>query len=187
MKIQTIKELMIPVSEYATVSIDASLYEAVLALEKADAGFDPSLPRHRGILVYEKNGKIIGKIGQIDVLRVLEPKYDKFFEDKSFERTGLSPMYRKILTEQYRLWDKPLGDLCRKAAEFKVANFMQSPMIGECVDENSNLNEAIHQFVVGSHQSLLVTRKGDIVGILRLSDMFRLIVNEIKEGKLVKI
>ena len=37
MKNYMVKELMIPLSEYATVNVEANLYEAVLALEKAQA------------------------------------------------------------------------------------------------------------------------------------------------------
>ena len=40
MKTYKIKDLMVPMSEYATVSEEATLYEAVLALEKAQEEFD---------------------------------------------------------------------------------------------------------------------------------------------------
>ena len=40
MKTQTIKNLMVPLSEYATVPLDATLLDAVVALEKAQAAFD---------------------------------------------------------------------------------------------------------------------------------------------------
>jgi CBS domain-containing protein len=52
---------------------------------------------------------------------------------------------------------------------------------GEYVREDATLDEAIHQLVIGHHQSLLVTRGEEIVGILRLSDVFREICNMIKE------
>jgi CBS domain containing-hemolysin-like protein len=35
MKSISVKEIMVPLSEYATVSKDATLYEAILALEEA--------------------------------------------------------------------------------------------------------------------------------------------------------
>ena len=57
---------------------------------------------------------------------------------------------------------------------------MYTPSEGEYVDENTSLREAIHQFVMGHHQSLLVTRKGDIVGILRLTDLFKAIFQVMK-------
>jgi len=44
------------------------------------------------------------------------------------------------------------------------------------------MDEAIHQLVLGHHQSLLVTGKdGDIVGILRLTDVFSTISQSMYE------
>jgi predicted transcriptional regulator len=40
------------------------------------------------------------------------------------------------------------------------------------VQEDATLNEGIHQLIVGHHQSLLVARDSEVVGILRLSDVF---------------
>ena len=42
----------------------------------------------------------------------------------------------------------------------------------ECLNENATLDEAIHLLVMGHQQSLLVTRDSEIVGILRLTDVF---------------
>ena len=44
MKSYTVKELMVPLSEYATVSEDATLYEAVLSLEEAQENSKTSTP-----------------------------------------------------------------------------------------------------------------------------------------------
>jgi CBS domain containing-hemolysin-like protein len=184
MKTKIVKNLMVPLSEYVTVSKDATLHEAVLALAQAQVEFDPRRRRHRAILIYDEDHKIVGKIGQIDILRALEPKYEEIMKSDSFARMGLSPIYQKSLIEQYTLWNKPLNDICRKAAELKVQRFMQTPVEGECVDENASLDTAIHQFIMGQHQSLLVTRQKEIVGILRLIDVFLEIVESIKACKL---
>ena len=75
MKTMIVKNLIVPLSEYAIVSEEATLYEAVLALEKAQAKFDQNRYRHRAILVYDEKKHIAGKISQLDILRALEPKY----------------------------------------------------------------------------------------------------------------
>ena len=59
---------MVPLSDYATVSEEATLYEAVIALEKAQATFDQSRYRHRALLVYNNQNQIVGKISQLDIL-----------------------------------------------------------------------------------------------------------------------
>ena len=40
MKSYSVKELMVPLSEYATVTENATLYDAVLALEEAQENFE---------------------------------------------------------------------------------------------------------------------------------------------------
>lgn len=48
------------------------------------------------------------------------------------------------------------------------------------MDEGVTLDQAIHQLIMGKYQSLLVTRNGDIVEILRLVDVFREVFEQIK-------
>ena len=63
MKSYLVKDLMVPLSEYATVTENARLFEAVLALEKAQENFEDEHTRyrHRAVLVLDKKGKVIGK------------------------------------------------------------------------------------------------------------------------------
>lgn len=184
MTMPLVKDLMIPLSEYAVVSEDATLSEAVLALEKAVAAFDPKRSRHRAILVQDTHKQIVGKISQIDVLRALEPGYEELLKSDRLTRLGLSPMYQKSLIDQYTLWQEPLNDLCSKAAELKVKRFMQKPSEGEFVGASASLDTAIHQLIMGTHQSLLVTENDAIVGILRLSDVFMEVVKRIRAMEL---
>ena len=163
---------MIPLSEYATVSKDATLSEAVVALKAAPEQFDPTTYRHRAILVYDEKNNIIGKLSLICILRALEPKYDQMISDKRPMHVGFTRQFQKSMLEQLKLWEAPLKDICKKAANVKVENFMMVPVEGEYVEKNASLNEAIHQFVMGHHQSLLVTEGKKIVGVLRLTDVF---------------
>ncbi len=174
-EIITVGDLMVPLDEYATVSQEATLYEAVLSLEKAQEDLDRKryLYLHRAILVYDDNHKIVGKISQLDVLRALEPKYSEMGDMRTLSRAGFSPQFLKSLMEQYSLCDKSFTDMCRKAAQITVKQFMYAPTEGEYVEEDTSLCEAIHQFVMGHHQSLIVTKNKDIVGILRLTDVFK--------------
>jgi len=181
MKDYNIKDIMVPISEYATVSEDSTLYEAVLALEKAQQEFDRSHYMHRAVLVFDKKQKIIGKVSQLDVLRALEPKYSEIQDHSGLARYGFTKKFVKSMMDQYKLWETPLLNICQKASEIKVSKIMYTPTEGEYVDENATLNEAIHMLVMGHHQSLLVTKKDDIIGILRLTDVFAAIFHTMKE------
>jgi hypothetical protein len=54
------------------------------------------------------------------------------------------------------------------------------------VDENAFLDMALHQLTAGANLSLLVTRGAEIVGILRLSDVFAAVYHSMKESELQK-
>jgi CBS domain-containing protein len=188
----TVKDLMVPLAEYATVSEEATLYDAIIALEKAQEefdtrlekapeGFDTKRYKHRAILVLDKNGDVVGKISQLDALRGLEPKYAEMQERPGLHRYGFTKKFMKSVLEMYHLWDSPLQDIREKSNKIPVSSFMYIPTEGEYVDEDATHDEAIHQLVVGHHQSLLVTKKGKITGILRLSDVFAAIFYKIKE------
>ena len=184
MKTIAVKDLMVPLSEYATVFQEATLYDAVLALEKAQQTFDPEKHRHRAVLVYDKDNKVVGKLGQLDILKTLEPKYAEMGDLGPLSRAGFSPEFLKSMIEKFALWDKPLSDICSKAAGLKVKDIMYTPTEGEYVEESASLGEAIHQLVMGHHQSLLVTRRKEIVGILRLVDVFRRVLEAMKTCEL---
>jgi CBS domain-containing protein len=182
MKTISVKDVMVPVSEYATVSQEATLYDAVLALEKAQEKFDQNRYRHRAILVYDENGKITGKISQIAILRALEPKYEHFEIPRS--RLLFAPKFMNSLFDQYDLWNKPLDDICKKAGQTRVKEFVENFGEGEIVEEETSLNEAIHILVVGQLQSLLVMRKGEVTGLLRLTDVFHEVFKMVKACEL---
>lgn len=181
MKKYKVKDLMVPREDYAVISEDANIFEAVQALEKAQQDFDQARYRHRAILVEDKTGRIVGKLGQIDVLRALEPKYEEMKADTpGIAKYGFSRKFLLSMLETYKLFDKPLDDICRKAGLEKVSTYMHRPTEGEYIGEDDSLDKAIHLFVVGSHQSLLVTRGDHIVGLLRLTDVFAAVFHAMK-------
>jgi CBS domain-containing protein len=173
-KSRTVKEVMVPLAEYATVHEAATLYDAVMALEKAQRLFSRGRYQHRAILVLGTNDKIVGKISQMDVLKSLEPKYRKIGDADRISRAGgFSPEFLKSMLDSFGLWQEPLADICKKALALKVKDFMYTPTEGEYIQENAGLGEAINQLVMGSHHSLLVLDdRKKIVGILRLTDVF---------------
>lgn len=175
-----VKEVMVPLAKYATVSEDATLYEAVYALEESQKNLEEGRDRHRAVLVCSGEGRVLGKISQLDILRGLEPKYAEI--DKLTEESKLvySPEVLKSMLEQYYLWKRPLEDICRKAAEVRVSTMMSIPGPGEMVDEEATLDEAIHRLLMGRLQSLLVKRGEEFVGVLRLSDVCARICDMIK-------
>ena len=176
-----VKELMVPLSEYATVPEGSTLFDAVLALEKAQEEFDHTKYKHRGVLILDKDKRVIGKLGQLDVLRALEPKDEDPCEIRELRQFGFSSKFVHKLRKQQRTKAKPLKDLCRKAAELKVEAFIQAPSEGEFIEQETSLEAAVMQLVLERHLSLLITADKGIVGVLRLTDAFAAVYHTIKE------
>ncbi len=189
MKEFLIKDLMVPLHEYVTVSEDATLYEAVVKLDEAQAEYfkhaasSQSFP-HRALMVLDSENRVVGKLSQLDVLKALEPKYKTIFSSGKISRIaeiGFSQQFLRDMVSAYSLFDKPLHEICKKSVSIKVKDCMYAPAENEVVQKDDTLEKAVNQFVVGRHQSLLVIGEAkEIVGILRLVDVFKEVTTAIK-------
>ena len=176
-----VKELMVPLSEYPTVPVGSTLFDAVLALERTQEGIDHTKDRHRAVLILDKSGQVIGKLGQMDMLRALEPQSDEPDNFSDLGQFGFSANFVHKMLKQRLMQATPLKVLCSKASKLKAKDFMQAPSEGEFIGEDETLETAIMQLVMGHHLSLLVTRDKNIVGILRLGDAFAAVFHIIKD------
>jgi len=179
----TVKDLMVPIAEYATIPEGSSLFEAVLALERAQEQFDHTRYHHRAVLILDKKNRVIGKLSQLDVLRAIEPRNEKADRIVEIGRFGFSKKLIRSMRDKHRLEGALMENICDVAMKIKVEDFMQAPSEGEIVEENASLDTAVHQLVMGTHLSLLVTRNGEITGILRMSDVFAAVFHAMKKGE----
>jgi len=166
-----VRDLMVPLSDYAVVPEDATLYDAVVALEDALKRRAGQRYAHRAVLVRSPAGEVVGKVSLMDIIRSLEPRYNQL-PDSRLSRAGASASFVRSIMKSQGLWQEPLDDLARKASRTKVRDVMYTPAEGEYVEDDSSLDEGIHRLIAGKHQSLLVTRGGKVVGVLRLADVF---------------
>jgi len=178
-----VKDLMVPISEYATVQEGSTLFEAVLALEAAQESYQQNRYSHRAVLVLDKNKRIVGKLSQMDFLCALEPRDDNLDQIRNLYQFGFTRKAVALQQEEYLKKSPPILDVYSTAAKHNVVDFMQRPTEGEYVDENITLDMALHQLTAGSNLSLLVTRGADIVGVLRLSDVFAAVFHAMKQSE----
>ncbi len=170
---------MVPISGYATVPVGASLIDAVKCLEEAQQAYTTSKYQHRAVLVLDEKDHVVGKIGQLRALKAIEPEFDVTFETEKMKKFKFSNEYIAQLRDLYRSHGKIMNEkTLKEASTKKVEEFMQTPLPGEFVSEDSTIDTAIHQLVTGTHLSLLVTRDEKIVGILRISDVFGAVFKE---------
>ncbi|MFH1137756.1 MAG: CBS domain-containing protein [Pseudomonadota bacterium] len=184
MENKKVKDVMVPLAEYATVSREATLFEAVMALENVQKNFEKRRYQHRAVIVLDEKNNVVGKLSQNDVLRGIEPKYKEIGNVQKISNLALSQEFIQSIMKNFRLWESSLDNICRKAGEIKVKDIMYTPEAGEYVDAEASLDAGIHQLVVGYHQSLLVTHDKKVVGILRLTDVFSEVCEIIKTCKI---
>lgn len=172
MKTRQIKDLMVPIADYATIHEDATIAEAILALENEDKRHGDKPYRHHSLVVIDANRHVVGRLSQIDIMHSLEPRYKELGNPRWIGQSVFSRSALVALRETFQLWEQPLEEMCRIMGKVHVRDFMQIPNEGEFVDANDTMNVAMHRIVMGRHHSMLVTRDKEIVGILRSTDLF---------------
>ncbi len=186
MQSTSIKGIIIPLSDYTTVNEDASLYDAVAELEKTRQKFKDQLYTHYSVIVLNDKNEVIGRLTQLDALKALEPKYLKIGVSPLSRHGGLSQLHIDSMADAYNLFEEPLDHLCQKASELKVKDFIEPPAETDFIDEEATLNEAIHQFIMGNqhYQTILVRRGEEVIGVLRVHEVFHEISSRIRECKI---
>lgn len=180
MKNYLVKDLMVPISEYAAVPVGTSLVEAIVMLERAQEVYAVNKYQHRVILVFDLDGHVVGKISQLRVLKALENVREFDNEIDDIRKFKFSEAFVSHIRDQFSTRNKLIKeDVLREVASKKVEKFMQTLTPGEYVSEDSPIDAAISKLVAGAHTSLLVTRSCEIVGIIRITDVFAALFHEI--------
>ena len=175
-----VKDVMLSLAEYATIGRGCTIEEALTELSKSKLGLTNNRHHHRAILVLDDDGNVIGKLSHWAVLKSLDSGALRNPDLDNLSHKGIPHFLIKMLKDDLFFFRGSLKSLCRAAARVKVEDAMV-PVV-ESIEENALLNDAIRQMVLGHIQSLLVTSSGQAVGIIRLSDVFETIADEIRFG-----
>ena len=114
MEIKIIKDIMIPIENYASVNQDSSLYDALIAIRKSQEKLSSDMQPIRAVLVVDDNNNIVGKMGHAAFLRALEPKYNNIIDFEKLTRAGVSAAFISSMTDNLRLWQDDFVSICRK-------------------------------------------------------------------------
>lgn len=165
-----VKDLMWSLDEYPVVSVESTLLDAMVELERAQQKLSPQHQAHRAVLVIGHDLKIVGKIGHLAFLKALDPEF-KIHEDlETLSRAGVAPEAVDTMKHNIQFWQDDFLRSCLRAKTIKVEDIMRS--VTESIDENASPMEAVHKIVELQTLSLLVTRGTEVIGILRLSDLY---------------
>lgn len=178
-----VKDLMVPIRECETVNQNMTVCEAFRTLERTQDG-----PRAQGggfrlgvLLVLNKDERVVGKLDHTDIVASLDPSYWGQDDSEIMAHTstaGLTPALLRSLTQRSSVWTGSLDQRARTVLSLRVRDCMCTPTSDECVLESDLIEVAIHKLAVGRHQSLLVTGRDRIVGMLMLGD----VVEQVAQG-----
>src|SRR5271157_2688696 len=185
---------MVSLDQCPSVSNEAVLRDAVLALEATRLRGDPWDYRPRVVLVQDKDNNVVGVLRQFEILKALEPKYEELLKNlnpkyadaikvldanitsldhiKFLFCLGLSPEFVKSSFKEFHLWDEPLGLMSSRACSTKVTKIMSVLTEYELIEDDAPLSQAVHRMLLGNLLSLVVIQNGRSVGILRIIDIF---------------
>ena len=175
-----VESLMVPVEKFPMISQDVTFSEAVLALDKAQEEYLAGKREQRILLVYDQDNRIVGKLTPIDVIRGLEPNYGKLVDTHASAFVSNFEYVISSMREQMEQMSAPWDGLCARAKDARVKDFLRKLSPAQVVQVSDSMNEALHRFILGGHDSLFVTDGQKLVGVIRFSDVYREIQSQIK-------
>ncbi len=175
-----VRDVMLLLDEYATVSSRATIQEALLALSKAQLGLTYDRHHHRAILVLDDAGRVVGKLTHMAVLISLGGTSLGTDDIESLRRVNLSDEFIDSVIGGSRPARPALSRLCEQAARIRVSDAMV--LVNATIDEEASLSEAVSEMVEAGAESMIVTRNHEVVGVLRLSDVFEEVADLIRHA-----
>ncbi len=165
-----VKNLMVPLSECPQVAEDLSLADAVSVLEAWRQRGETREYRLRVLLVHDAGLRITGTLRHQDILRVFAPGKEK----NPFLPTPAKgePTWKELLAASLTI-----------AHRIRVGEVKHIPGEAEYIDENAPLEEGFYRLLTYPSLHLMVRSGEKVTGILRLSDIFTLLCQEIQKGK----
>lgn len=180
MQAETVRELMIPLRDYAVVPESATLAEVTGALREATTRLGPGRQPPRAVLAVNADGQVAGQLGYLEFLKALEPKFQVLGDLDMLSRAGVRSDLIDAIADDLHMWQGTIADACRRARDVYIRDIMRP--ITESIDESATLSHAIHKFIIWQTPRILVTRQSEVVGVLRLADLWGTLIDYIDDA-----
>ena len=170
MKDIKVRDLMLPLERYTSVSEEATLKDVFEALESALKGTGKATvteARDFAVLVLDKDRRVRGRLVVWDVLKGLEPQAGKRVDALA-------------MVEGYEAWDQPLANLAAKVRNVRAKEMVRALSKDEYIDEDESLNEALVRLIDRRCLSLIAMRGRETAGILRVVDVFQCVCDALR-------
>ncbi|MBI4878071.1 MAG: CBS domain-containing protein [Planctomycetes bacterium] len=181
MNTRKVHDIMLSLSDYAVVGEEATLVEALAALERAQADLTAGRQPHRAVLVQDSSGAIVGKLDHLAFLRALLLEHRPWTHQKALDMAGVSDEMKQTSADMLGLFEEDVRDLCERARNTRVSDVCTRTTAS--IDHESSLVDAIRAFLAHRTLSLLVTAGRRTVGLLRLADLFDELARTVRQDK----
>jgi CBS domain-containing protein len=176
-----VRDLLVPLSEYAVTTAGESLAKAVPVLKRLYCKTEDgkcTAAGHRNILVLDDSGKLVGIMSFRSILKALIPEFaggttarlESLEVSIAFAQAGAPHLDEAQMSFRARVL---------KNAETKVQDVMLK--IRGTIDADSDLLEAVKMICSNKITVIPVYEKGKLLGVLRDSDLFLVVADILKE------
>ncbi len=153
---KTVKNLVIPLSDYPHMPYWGTLREAIVQLNVAyETG-------HHTILAFDEAYKLVGMLLQRDILKGMVPKFAQHYE------SGV-PI----------AWDDLLKAGSEKQLDRPIKEFMSEATVS--INAEDNILKASHIMLQKEAYILPVMEGENLIGVVRMGDLFHAITNAVLE------
>ncbi len=176
-----IKDRMIPIENYATVSPDATLREAALSLRTSHCELETGICSEAGprtVFVINEKGILVGILDFKSILETLIPEIAGGLSAK-LAALGVSIAFAQA--DAADLDETRLGFRARviKNAETKVSDIMLK--IRGSIDADASVMDGLKKMFRNKITKLPVYEGGKVVGVLRDTDLFLAVTDVLEE------
>lgn len=164
-----VRDLMIPIEEYETVTADSLVGDAVALLDEA---LDKPGAR-RSLLVVDENGDAMGILTLRGLIKAIEPR---------FSDPDLLPHSISWIIEDAKPRTYPEGfftQRSRQEATKRVREVLEKKEL-ITVEAEAPLLKAVHLMLRHNVGRLPVLERGRLVGMIRLNEIFREIARVVR-------
>lgn len=167
----TAGDIMIPLDQCTVVDEDATMVEALQALDVAQSLVPEGVQPHRIVLVRDARGAIVGKLGHHALLGGLEPRH--LGVDGEGGREGYTRKYLLSIVGHAPCWKDELDRSVKRAMTSRVGDVMHP--VAEQVDIDASIGQVVSKLARCNERSLVVTEGDRPVGMLQLTDLFSVV------------
>ena len=157
-------DIMIPIEDYTTIDPDSTVKEGIKRLQES---FKSAVSTsrimetgHRSIVVFDRDGKMVGILSIRDLIAGVLPEYLSAPKPSMADSIVYSPMFWSgLFTSQVKVLSKK-----------KIREVMSDAP--PTVSEDTNLMELAYLMHKEGHRRVAVVRESKVVGVVREQELF---------------